>query len=275
MFAYDEDPALLLPAREPDGHKGTFGKVLLVAGSVNMAGAAVLAAKAAYRAGAGMVKVVSQKENRVILQTAVPEALLGTEESLGESMEWADAIGIGPGLGKDAAALFCLRQVIYESGKPFLVDADGLNLLAAHRELRALLAEQGERGRRIVFTPHGGELARLTGKTIADCKESLAETGRMLAEEQHAVIVAKDARTFICGEGQPICVNLSGNSGMATAGSGDVLAGIITALLARGMDGFRAASVGAYIHGRAGDRVAMERGEAACMAMEIADAVGR
>lgn len=274
MYAYDEEPLSLMPKRDGGGNKGTFGKVLLAAGSMNMAGAAVLAARAAYRAGAGMVKVLTDAENRIIVQQAVPEALFGTREQLAEGMEWADVIAIGPGLGKSDVAGQCMEQVIRESRKPLLVDADGLNLLAQDHALRDVLAAQGEAGRQIIVTPHVGELARLTGKTVAVCKEDLPGTGVRLAEALHGVVAAKDARTFICKEGHAVCMNLSGNCGMATAGSGDVLAGIIAGLLAQGMEAFEAAAVGAYIHGLAGDRVAREKGAYACMAWDIAEAVG-
>lgn len=241
---------------------------------MNMAGAAVLAARAAYRAGAGMVKVLSPAENRTIIQQSVPEALFGTWEFLTEGMEWADVIAIGPGLGKGCAARQCLEEVVRNSGKPLLADADGLNLLSEDAVLRGILAEQGAAGRQIVLTPHVGELARLTGKTAAACKEDLPGTGRELAELLHATVAAKDARTFICKQGRGFCVNLTGNCGMATAGSGDVLAGVIAGLLAQGMEAFDAAAVGAYIHGLAGDRVSREKGMYACMAWDLAEAVG-
>lgn len=275
MYAYDEEPWSLMPKRDSGGNKGTFGKVLLAAGSVNMAGAAVLAARAAYRAGAGMVKVITAAENRIVVQQAVPEALFGTWDALAEGMEWADVIAVGPGLGKGDDARQCLEQLVRRSRKPLLVDADGLNLLSEDAGLRAALAEQGAAGRALVVTPHVGELARLTGRTIAECKEDLPGIGRGLAEALHGVVAAKDARTFICREGHAVCLNLSGNCGMATAGSGDVLTGVIAGLLAQGMAAFEAAAVGAYIHGLAGDRVSGEKGPYACMAGDIAAAVGQ
>ena len=273
MYAYDEDIRVLLPKRDGAGNKGTFGKVLLAAGSVNMAGAAVLAARAAYRAGAGMVKVITPPENRIILQQAVPEALLGTCEDLEAGLEWADVAAVGPGLGKSREALGCLERMVRQGGKPLLVDADGLNLLSEQPGLRELLAEQGRQGRAIVLTPHVGELARLLGRSIQECKRDLPAAGSALAARLNAVVAAKDARTFICREGHGTCVNLNGNSGMATAGSGDVLTGIIAALLAQGMEGFEAAAVGAYVHGRAGDLVAARMGPYACTAGDMAQAV--
>ncbi len=273
MYAYDEDVSALLPKREGGGNKATFGKVLLAAGSVNMAGAAVLAARAAYRAGAGMVKVITPPENRIILQQAVPEALLGTCDDLEAGLEWADVAAVGPGLGKSREALRCLERTVRQGGKPLLVDADGLNLLSEQPELQALLAEQGRQGRTIVLTPHVGELARLLGCSIPECKRDLPAAGGALAARLKAVVAAKDARTFLCQEGHGTCVNLNGNSGMATAGSGDVLAGTIAALLAQGMEGFEAAAVGAYVHGRAGDLVAARIGPYACTAGDMAEAV--
>lgn len=270
MYAYEGDPRAFLPRRDGGGNKGTFGKALLIAGSRNMAGAAVLAARAAYRAGAGMVKVITCAENRVIVQQAVPEALLGTSEDLETGLDWADVIAIGPGLGKSDEACRCLKQVIEGSGKPLLIDADGLNLLAGSQGLRRSLAAQGLAGRPILLTPHVGELARLSGKTIEVCKEDLPAAGGELAASLGAIVVAKDARTCVCKEGCGVCVNLSGNSGMATAGSGDVLAGIITAFLAQGMEAYQAACAGVYVHGCAGDGVSGRIGEHACMAGDIA-----
>ena len=274
MYAYVGLVPELLPKRKKDGNKGTFGKVLLVAGSENMAGAAVLAAKAAYRMGAGMVKVITPAQNRTILQETVPEALYGTMENMKEGMEWADVIAIGPGLGKGAAALEALSEVILESDKSLLIDADGLNLLAEQPSLRESLAAQGKKGRNVILTPHVGELSRLMGRTIGDCKQNVALCGIELAAELHAVVAAKDARTMVCGEGHPVCVNLSGNHGMATAGSGDVLAGIIGALLAQGLNAFEAASLGVYIHGMAGDAVTEKIGAYSCMAGDIAEEAG-
>lgn len=269
LYAYDEPEKALLPERAAEGNKGTFGKILLAAGSVNMAGAAVLAAKAAYRAGAGMVKVISPPENRIILQQSVPEALFGVPEEMEAGLEWADVIAVGPGIGRGKGAEESLEKAVRLSGKPLLADADGLNILAENQELRTVLAAQGAKGREIILTPHAGELARLMRKELSACKADLLACAHSLAAECHAVVAAKDARTFICGEMGRACVNLSGSSGMATAGSGDVLSGIVSALLAQGMKAFDAAAVGAYVHGRAGERAAQALGERACMAGDL------
>lgn len=269
MFYYDEEPMELLPSRCADGNKGSFGKVLLIAGSVKMAGAAVLSARGAYRAGAGMVKVISPEENRIILQQAVPEALFGTMEDLEESLSWADIIAIGPGLSQDEQALKCLEKVIWESKLPLLIDADGLNLLAKNVKLQEKLAMQGAEGRSVILTPHAGELARLLQLSAAVLKTDLAGYGKELAGRLHCVVAAKDARTFTCGENAAVCVNLRGNSGMAAAGSGDVLAGVIAGLLAQGMKPFGAAAVGVCLHAWAGDKAAEVLGEYACTAGDI------
>lgn len=269
MYALEGDPWELLPKRDPAGHKGTFGKVLLAAGSRNMAGAAILAARAAYRAGAGMVKVITPEENRVILQTAVPEALLGTPEDLEKSLNWADVAAVGPGLGQDETALSCLSRIIRESRLPLVIDADGLNLLSCGGDLARELSRQGEQGRSIVLTPHVGELARLAGMPAESLREDISGEAQRLSARIHGTVAAKDARTFICREGDPICVNLGGNSGMATAGSGDVLTGVIAGLMAQGMDGYRAACVGVYVHGAAGDRASARLGPYACTAGDL------
>lgn len=273
MILCDGTAKSLLPPRRADGNKGTFGKVLLIAGSRNMAGAAVLSARAAYRIGAGMVKVITPEENRVILQKAVPEALLGTEADLEESMEWADVIAFGPGVGKGGEALACLEKTLGESDRPMVLDADGLNLLAESRPLQELTAEQGRAGRAFVLTPHPGELARLTGESVAGLKEDPAGFGLRLAERLHAVVAAKDARTFVCAENRPVCLSLGGGSGMATAGSGDVLTGVIAGLMAQGMKPYEAACAGVRLHGLAGEKVSAGIGEHACMAGDLADAL--
>ena len=281
MFSYDSLTGRL-PVRTPCGNKSTFGKVLLVAGCDKMAGAAVLAARAAYRGGAGMVKVISDASNRVILQSTVPEALFGVYADLEESLHWADAVVVGPGLGQDRGARKCLAQVLSEGNCPLVIDADGLNLLAADDKLWELLvtrtSEHGKQlARQVVLTPHVGELSRLAGVDIPKLKQELAFHGRELSKRLGAIVVAKDARTFVCCQGKPVYVNLWGNSGMATAGSGDVLAGVLGALLAQVSDWqknvFETVCLGVGIHAQAGDIAAGKKGEHGCMAGDIAEAV--
>ena len=262
-----------LPDRDPSGNKGTFGKTLLIAGSNGMAGAAILAARAAYRSGSGMVKVITAEENRQILQQGIPEALYGSCRQLAESLKWADVIAIGPGIGREEQALQCLRTVVEKSRKPLVLDADALNLLAEEngKLLTEELQRQGAKGRTILLTPHVGELSRLLGRSIPECKEDLPNCARTLAECFHGVAVAKDARTVVCKEQGACYLNITGNSGMATAGSGDVLTGVITGLLAQGMEAFQAAVNGVYLHGLAGELAAKLHTEYGVMAGDIAD----
>ena len=274
MFYYDEPLEELLPKRDPAGNKGTFGKVLIIAGSRNMAGAAVLAARAAYRMGAGMVKVLTAPENRQILQGTIPEALFGTYEDLDKSLEWADVAGIGPGLGQSGEALEILTRIITGSPLPLLLDADALNLLAGSGELRAKLAKRGRQGMSTVLTPHPGEMSRLTGLPMEEIKKDRAGSAMGLAQKLYAVVAAKDAGTIVCKESRPLYLNTGGNSGMATAGSGDVLSGCILGLMAQGMEAFDAACVGVYAHALAGERAVRCRGEYACMAGDIAENLG-
>ena len=240
-----------------------------------MAGAAILAGKAAYRAGAGMVKVITPECNRVMIQETLPEALLGTANDLPDSLKWADVLVIGPGLGKSQEALHGMRTVIMESRKPIVIDADGLNLLSEHLDLQEQLELQGRYGRAILLTPHMGELARLVGKTIAECKEQPADVAMALAKKWNAVVVAKDARTHVCAPGHPIYLNSCGNSGLATAGSGDVLAGVCGAMLGQGMAIFEAAAFSVYLHGKAGEAVSKRLGESGCMAGDLVEEIGK
>ncbi len=266
-----------LPVRDASGNKGTFGKALLIAGSNGMAGAAILAARAAYRTGAGMVKVITAEENRQILQQGIPEALYGSCRQLSESLEWADVIAIGPGIGKEEQAVQCLKTVVEKSRKPLVLDADALNLLAEDnmKMLSEQLREQGSEGRTIILTPHIGELSRLLSCSIPECKENLPGCARALAEQFHGVAVAKDARSIVCKEQGEFYLNTTGNSGMATAGSGDVLTGVITGLLAQGMEAFPAAVNGVYLHGLAGELAAKRYTEYGVMAGDIADCLMR
>lgn len=277
MFCLDDEKEWL-PERIQGGNKSTFGKVLVVAGSRGMAGAAVLCARAAYRTGAGMVKVLTDESNRKILQTCLPEAMYGSYDDINKALDWADVVAIGPGLGQSKTATEVLQTAIQSCGKPIVLDADALNILASEKELCKMLSGQNDRP--VILTPHVGELARLTGLPVNNLKQKLWEHGREYAKHMNAVVVAKDARTFVCCEEQPVCMNIYGNSGMATAGSGDVLTGIIAAIMAQYIGqkypedvAFRSACAGVRLHAAAGDAVAMEKGEYACMAGDMAETV--
>lgn len=281
-YTYIGEEHGLLPVRRADGNKGTFGKALVIAGSREIAGAAMMAAKSTFRIGAGMVKAITAAENRQALQQFVPEAMLLTytdnifgedvffTEALREAEKWADCILVGPGTGTGEIAHRLLRFCVSESSLPLVIDADGLNMLAQDPELQNAMAGRKDQERTVILTPHLGEFARLYGCSAAQAKEHLTEYPRLLADRLHCILVCKDARTVVVQHrGRQGYINSSGNSGMATAGSGDVLAGMVTGLLAQGMAGMEAAVAGVYLHGCAGDLAAERETEAAMMATDI------
>lgn len=235
VAALERGDLALLPKRRAHSNKGTYGKLLVVAGSVNMAGAAVLCARAAYRIGTGLVRVLTPEENRLIVQTSVPEAILTTYDSaapeesvIAEAVSWADAVVAGPGIGTGAGAGRVLEAVMARADVPSVLDADALNILA--KDCSRLLLPHAQR----IVTPHLGEMARLTGNTVERIQGSLLESAAEFARTYDVVCVLKDFRTVTAVPDRLEYLNLSGNSGMATAGSGDVLSGVIAGLLAQG-----------------------------------------
>ena len=190
-------------------------------------------------------------------------------------MGWADVLVIGPGISTGEEAGEALREMISEGNKPLLIDADGINGLASDWKLIETLSNQGEQGRQIVLTPHCGELYRLLNawedgpEDMAELKKQFFFYAKRLAARLHAVVVAKDARTLVCREEGKCFLNVRGNSGMAVAGSGDVLTGIIAGLMAQGKEAFEAGCVGVTIHGVLGERAASELGEHGCMASDL------
>ena len=255
----------LLP-RSPYAHKGQMGNALLIAGSYCMAGAAVLAAKACLRSGVGKLTVSSPRRNIPVLQQAVPEAVIktGTEETIfAESIdtEGYNALGIGPGLGQSEQTAIALIAQLRRTQCPMIADADAINILANHRAW----IQQLPKG--IILTPHPKEFDRLEGHS-ADSYERLTKACN-LAERLQGIVILKGHYTAICMADGHVMFNPTGNAGMATAGSGDVLTGIITGLLARGYQPKEACMVGVYLHGLAGDLAAAELGEESLLASDI------
>ena len=269
----EEADLACLPKRMAHSNKGTYGKLLIVAGSVNMAGAAVFAAKAAYRSGVGLVKVLTREENRSIIQTAVPECLVTTygnklnKEELVSHIQWADAIVAGPGLGQSVQAKEIVKLIHTASSVPVVWDADALNIFA--EDVNQFMLPHTE----YIITPHLGEFSRLTNNNINWIQNHLLETAREFSRTYDVICVLKDFHTVTAVPYGLSYLNLSGNHGMATGGSGDVLAGIIGALLAQGLNGEKAASMGVYLHGLAGDRAKEKRSAHAMMASDIIDAL--
>ena len=266
----------LLPDRNPWGHKGDFGKLLLLCGSRGYTGAAFFAAMGALRAGAGLVflgvpesiyGIEAVKLNEPVIfplpdaggrlsADAVPEILTRLPQM--------DAVLVGPGLGQSEGTLAVVRAVLEKAECPVVVDADGINVLSAHRDLL--------RGRKspTILTPHDGEFARLGGVIGEDRMAAAAA----LAEELGCVVLLKGHETCIT-DGTDGYLNPTGNPGMAVGGSGDVLAGVITALLGAGLPPLEAAACGAWLHGAAGDRCAAELGQYGMLPTDMLSALPR
>ncbi|MCM1538562.1 MAG: NAD(P)H-hydrate dehydratase [bacterium] len=281
-----QDAAKMLPVRKRNGNKGTFGKLLLLAGSHDMSGACTLAAAAAYRAGAGMVRVLTCRENVPALQLLLPEALLTVvdasasvsekKEKIREAADWADVIAAGCGIGTSDEMRETL-WVLYDrlcdgmEEKPLILDADALNLIAALGDAKAFLRRR--KPYRTVLTPHIGELSRLCGRSISEIKADFVRIAEEFAADTGCILVAKDARTYLCmADKNGVlrgCLNETGNDGMATAGSGDVLTGMIAAAAAVASDLFDAACVGVYLHGLSGECASALLGKEAVMASDL------
>lgn len=286
-FYYEEDELrYILPRRQSDTNKGSYGKVLALCGSVNMSGAAFLCGKGAYKSGAGMVKVISHSENRNILQTSLPEGLYASYDvklvkdkeidyvSIKEGIDFADTIVIGPGLGQDQMAINIFEYVVNNSKSNIIVDADGINILARFRksdENKAKELFNALRGRCII-TPHVVEMSRLINEDKTFVKENQIKVARDFAKEYDIIVVLKDSRSVV-SDGDKVYVNVSGNNGMATAGSGDVLAGIIASFVAQGKNMFEGACVGCFAHGLAGDYYATQNNRYSLTASDLIDSL--
>ena len=315
------DAAEWLGTRTESGNKGTFGRVVIIAGSEGMAGAAYLSALAAYRTGAGLVEIVTPECNRLVLQQLLPEAVLHCIPSKMEKevlSDWlcslllrASAVVIGPGLSKGALAENLLEIVLqwnYKQNCPIVIDADALNLLAkwsnaaeekavenktvenktventveedriAENEIAEnKMADQMKKsdlskslGANVILTPHPGELGRLLGISTKQVTTNLIESAKALQEKFHCICVCKDARTVILTEKEQY-LNLTGNSGMATGGSGDVLTGVIASLSAQGLPAAKAAVLGVWLHGAAGDAAAEKISPYSMIARDLTD----
>lgn len=257
------DVAPLFPRRAAAVHKGTFGTVGVVGGAWGMAGAAALAARSAFRCGAGKVVVFAEEASRGPIHTLVPEATSATRFS----PTGLSALALGPGLGT-APASRALLDAALECGLPAVLDADALNLLEGRPE-RLL-----DRKAPTVLTPHPGEASRLLGISTAAIAADVEETARRLAERSGATVVLKGFRSVVASPAGEIRRVLSGNPGMAKGGSGDVLTGVVGALLARGFPATDAAASSAYLHGLAGDLARERRGEESLVASDVVDALG-
>lgn len=269
-----------LPSRSRDAHKGTCGRVLILAGAPGKSGAAVLAGAGALDIGAGLVTVgthpsclsqISMIRWALMSAPLLPkhnDHLTGHEhEALVESASRADVIAVGPGLGTELAKAETLQTLIEHTRGPMVLDADALNIIAENLPL--LRASKHP----IIVTPHPGEMARLTGSPTEEVLRNRLECARLFAREHGVIVVLKSGSTVIAHPDGRYAINTSGNPGMATAGMGDVLTGIIAGLLAQGLDPWEAACVGVCLHGHAGDISARRCGEYALTAERLLDAL--
>ena len=268
-----------MPRRASDSHKGTYGHVLIAAGSSGKSGAASLCGRAALRAGAGLVTIASPAAALSAILVSTPELMtqalpddggawtFGAEgpARLLALLEGKDAVVLGPGIGVTPATRALTQWLVARSPAPLLIDADGLNCLAD--DLSCL----GHKRSPIVLTPHPGEMSRLAGCSTGDVQADRVGAARRLAERHGVVVVLKGSRTVIASEGGLVAINPTGNPGMASGGMGDALAGIIGSLLAQGLEPMEAAEAGVFWHGAAADRVASRRGEAGLLASDVID----
>lgn len=260
--------------RPADSHKGDFGRILAVGGSEGMAGAISLTGLAALRSGSGLVKVAVPEMIQSLVAANNPclmsigcaadgDSFHGANaSSLAHHCNWADVVAIGPGMGQGSALNFIMSQLYPSVQVPMVIDADGLNALADGDDID-LSKHEGQR----VLTPHPGEFCRLVGEQITS-RAKLEERAKQLAKETRTVVVLKGNCTFV-SDGENDFSNTTGNPGMATAGSGDVLTGVITSLIGQGFSTFEASTLGVYLHGKAGDEAAKSIGAISLIATDI------
>ena len=265
-FVLDETILNLVKKRQRQSHKGTYGHSLIMAGSYGKMGAAILSAKACLRSGVGLLTTYVPKCGYEIMQISVPEAMCLTDENQhiltkAPETEKYDSIGIGPGIGKDVLTAEFLKNILQKSKLFLVLDADALNIISANQELLKLLPEN------TILTPHIKEFDRLTGAS-QNTMERL-EKQQNLSKKYKLIIVLKDAYTCISSVNGDLYFNTTGNQGMATGGSGDVLTGIIAGLLAQKYEPLHAALVAVYFHGLAGDQAAKRKGYNALIASDI------
>ncbi len=283
FFSYRPTDLCRVPRRTRESNKGSYGRVLVIGGDSGMSGAAYFSAKAAYRMGCGLVQILTHEDNRVVLQTMLPEAIVTTHgenmeksrASICEAIARADVIVIGVGLGRSERALSLLGLTLSEADVPLIVDADALNLLSEHEELWSLASAP------LVITPHPLEMSRLCHVDLSVLQRDKLGAAVDFAEKYALICALKGHETIVtdgseasgAGDMNYVYLNHSGNSGMATGGSGDVLTGVIAGLVAQKMRPFEATTLGVYIHGLAGDAAADRLGEYSVMASDIIDSI--
>ncbi len=272
---HDSSPLPQLPPRQANSHKGTYGRALILGGSRGMAGAAALAGMAALRSGAGLVRlavadpcletVAAYEPTYMTLPLPADSAgrlAAEYERDVAPLLDWATAVAIGPGLGRSAQLDRLVAELYRHAPQVVVVDADALNALASQRA--DLSNHAGPR----ILTPHPGEMARLVAGAIEQVQAAREQAAQALATQHKIIVVLKGHQTVIAGPGQ-LAINRTGNPGMATGGTGDVLTGITVALAAQGLSPFDAARLAAHVHGLAGDQQAQRLGQVSLIARDL------
>lgn len=267
------DGKKLLPKRRENSHKGTYGKVLMIVGSNGMAGAAYLSAKAAYSVGAGLIRIYTPEENRAVLQQLLPEAIITSYNTfdrtqLKELLDWADVVAIGSGLGTSEMSEKIFTYTMQYAKMPCVIDGDGITILAED------LAEL-EYKKQVILTPHVKEMSRLLQCEVKEVIENRIELLKNFTRDYPVVCALKDARTFVAADEEDMYLNTTGNSAMAKAGSGDVLTGIVTGLLAHGMERKAACETAVFLHGLCGDYAKSQKGSYSVLASDLIDAISQ
>ncbi len=271
-----EEARSLLPIRSIAGHKGTFGHLLVLAGSTGKCGAAVMAAKAGMRGGAGLVTLLCPRgvqpgvAARLAEVMTVPldelegEVCMSTLEDILASAEGKQALAIGPGLGTGEEVSCLVRRLLQDTDQPVVIDADGLNALVGHL---SILGQQPDRD--IILTPHPGEMSRLSGLSVAEIQNDRFDVAKDFAAQYKVTLVLKGARTLVAAPDGTVHVNTTGHAGMASGGMGDVLTGLIGSLLAQGLPAMSAATLAVYLHGLAAERLHPRFGDAGLLATDL------
>ena len=261
----------VIKKRRRDIHKGDCGKVLIIAGSKGMAGAAVLCGLAAYRSGSGLVRIAIDEELFPIIQIGLPEATCVSRKALSGQLSQYDAIAMGPGMGDDQKNEEIIRSVLAEFSGPLVLDADSLNIVAQRKLAEAVRHSSAE----IILTPHEAEAARLLEIPLAELKKRKRnDIAKTISEKFCAVSVLKGADTVVAMKSGKTYINSTGNAGMATGGSGDVLTGVIAGFSGQGISVSDAAVAAVFVHGLAGDLGSSQFSQHGLMAGDIADLIG-
>jgi hydroxyethylthiazole kinase-like uncharacterized protein yjeF len=264
-LTHESIKALIQP-READAHKGDFGHALLIAGNLGRVGSAIIAARACLRSGVGLLTVSVPQEERIILQIAIPEAMLIMRDHIYDELNNYSVLGMGCGIGTGEMAKELLIAVLSQIDVPLLLDADALNIISENKDLLNQLPQK------TIITPHPKEFDRLFG--VHESQNDRTFTAITKAQEYGIVIVLKGHNTLITSGGEAF-LNPTGNAGLAKAGSGDALTGIITAFLAQGYPAFDAAKIGVYIHGLASDLALVQQSMESMLITDVIEHLGK